>query len=413
MKNNVEHHSELMLSLERDIFRAVANMPVRRPWIEAEKKQIVRTAKKCIGFRDEWVPELKVECVSRTENGRCSVEKLRAISWDGCCNAAHLWLPQQPGKDAIPLVLLCCGHGIRGKQTPCYQAMAYRLTQEGVAVLVPDNIGQGERAPMGHRNSVVPFQCGISVQGLIVMETVGWLHWVFQDERFDTAKICAIGNSGGGVLTLFLSAFMGDTLAAVSSSGYPSTFEFIARKEKNHCHCNILPGIVGELEMWQLYSCFSPRPLFLFQGKHDNLFPVDLFYVTCRKVQQAYDIQGAGPAFRSEVVSGHHSWDKNRREILADFLRDVLERESGGAEIASKYSPPGNCYDSWPPEALDTDSLARQVTGREGANHDELYKIYCPSLEDHEAILPRGVSYRRYAAHVKAFLKSPKKQNAR
>ena len=84
------------------------------------------------------------------------------------------------------------------------------------------------------------------MQGLIVSETLGWLQWLAARKDIDATRLAAVGNSGGGTLTVFL-AVLAPELAALSSSGYPSTFEFIARKEKRHCDCNILPGIVGEL----------------------------------------------------------------------------------------------------------------------------------------------------------------------
>jgi len=77
-----------------------------------------------------------------------------------------------------------------------------------------------------------------------------------------------------------MGALCRDDFAAIASSGYPSTFDFIARKEKQHCHCNLLPGIVGELEMWHVYGAIAPKPLFLFQGNGDHFFPVDLFHHT-------------------------------------------------------------------------------------------------------------------------------------
>jgi len=144
--------------------------------------------------------------------------------------------------------------------------MARQITRHGVLVLVPDNIGQGEREPMGTAIVSKPFACGLSVQGLIVMETLAWVKWASQHPDVDPQHLAAIGNSGGGTLTVFLAALCPE-LAVLSSSGYPSTFEFVARKEKRHCYCNILPGILNELEMWQLLGCFAPKPQFPVHGR--------------------------------------------------------------------------------------------------------------------------------------------------
>ena len=67
--------------------------------------------------------------------------------------------------------------------------------RRGAAVLCPDNLGQGEREPMGHTDCVKPFACGTSVQGLIVAETLGWIAWAREQARFDRQRLAAIGNS--------------------------------------------------------------------------------------------------------------------------------------------------------------------------------------------------------------------------
>ncbi len=194
-------------------------------------------------------------------------------------------------------------------------------------VLVPDNIGQGEREPMGHRDCVKPFACGLSVQGLIVMETLGWVKWASRQPTVGLPRMAAIGNSGGGTLTLFLAALCPE-LAVLSSSGYPSTFEYVARKEKKHCHCNILPASSAKLEMWQLLGCFAPRPLFIFMGSLDTLFGQDLFYQVSREVRDVYRSLDAEKAFQAKLFPGEHSWDERRIQALGAYLATRISPRS-------------------------------------------------------------------------------------
>ena len=76
--------------------------------------------------------------------------------------------------------------------------MAEYLASSGIAALVPDNIGQGERHFMGHYSAPGVFECGLTVQGLIVMETIGWLNWIRKQRNFNIEKIAVCGNSGEG-----------------------------------------------------------------------------------------------------------------------------------------------------------------------------------------------------------------------
>jgi len=396
---------ELLDSLDRRIHAAVLRIPQRRPWIAQERDEIRRVIRECLGVRDEWIPTVKADVGSETRCGPVSVQTLRATSWPRCFSPAHLFLPTATSAGSLPLVILCCGHGQGGKQAPGYQAMARLLASMGMAVLVPDNLGQGERAPMGHRDVVAPFRCGISLQGLIVMETIGWLRWALADTRFDRARIAAIGNSGGGTLSMFLGALCGDDLAALSSSGYPSSFAFIAAKEKKHCHCNLLPGIVGQLEMWQVLGCFAPKPMFLFQGRMDPLFPEDIFDVTCRKIQRVYGLRNAESAPKTSVFPGEHPWDDERRLALAAFLADTLGAASeANPQTLTPGGVVGNCYSPWPEQAISTEDLAAQVTGIATRENDRLYEVYFPQLAAYPDMELRRVKFRQLAAQQQAFL---------
>ncbi len=396
--------SDTISELERALRLAGANTGSWRPWIASEREAIVAAARECLGLRDEWVPSIRAEPAAESSLGSIVVQHLRSESWRGCLGAAHLFMPRDTAPAPRPLVLLCCGHARDGKRGQGYQDMAWRLAHMGCAVLVPDNLGQGERNPMGHRDVLMPFACGLSLQGLIVMETAAWIDWALADGRFDATRIAAIGNSGGGTLTTFLGAIFGDRLCALSSSGYPCRFDYIALKEKKHCHCNILPGIVGRLEMWQLYGGFAPKPLFLFQGRNDPLFPEDIFHSVRRKVHHAYEQAGAADACRTAVFDGGHSWDTQRIEAMAVFIGQVMNLDPAAKPPHPLTEPFDRCHETWPDDALDTDTLACRLAGRRPAGIHELSDVYLPGLESRgEVRLPR-VGGRQLAAQMTAFL---------
>lgn len=399
---------DLFAVYEKRFSQAMATLPPRKPWREEEREEILSIVKRSLGIKEAWIPEIKTRIA--TVSARCgfSVEHLQFTSWPGCIGAASLYLPEGGAAAPVPVVILACGHGAGGKQAEPYRLMAESLALNGIAVLVADNLGQGERTPMGHADPVQVFGCGLTVQGLIVMEMIGWLNWLRAQARFDSSRIAAIGNSGGGALTLFLGALRRDELAVISSSGYPSTFEFIARKEKKHCHCNLFPGLVGELEMWQVYGCIAPRPLFLFQGGGDSLFPCDLFQQTARKVYTAYERRGAENHFQACVVEGGHSWDALRHRMLTEYLCGKLGvsfDKSKIAESAPPLPPYFKTFETWPAEALTIDGLARHLSGRVStATH--LWEVFEPakSLVSEENPFLRGDA-RQILAQFEAFLK--------
>jgi predicted esterase len=394
---------------ERRFAEARLRMPVRNPALPGDRRAIVAVTKACLGVRDSWVPKIDATPVREVTFDGGRVALLRATSWPGVAATALLYLPTEPVGRPTPLVVLCCGHGAGGKLAPGYQRMARHLTRRGAAVLCPDNLGQGERAAMGHADCVKPFACGTSVQGLIVLETLGWIAWAREQARFDRQRLAAIGNSGGGTLTVFLAALCPE-LAVLSSSGYPSTFEFIARKEKKHCHCNLLPGIVGQLEMWQLLGAFVPRPIFLFQGTLDSLVPQDLFCHMASRVRDVYRSRKAEAVCRAAMLHGEHPWDAVRTVALGDFLTQRLglrrpaKRDDANELLLTEHD---RCYERWPAEAVDTDRLAEQLTGRRIDAPLKLWDVFPPAVAAEalaEDFTTRG-STRQIFAQFEAFLK--------
>ncbi len=396
---------------ERRFARAVADRSARDPI--GDRAALRCLLKQCLGIRDEWMPEISAEPVRVTEHDGFRIEHLRGTSWPGVAVSAYLYIPDDADLRDNPFILQCCGHGSGGKQNPGYQLMARHLARHGACVLVPDNIGQGEREWMGHREPVAPFYCGTSVQGLVVMEALGWLAWARTNERFDNIRMGAAGNSGGGHLTRNLAA-LDDRLAALSSSGQASTIAYTAQKERRLCHCALVPGIVNAMEMWQQYGCFAPRPLFLFNGREDHLFPWDLFRQTARKVRAVYVAAGAEAAFRESTPSGGHSWDASRRALLADFFVDALSlprtaalRDAADEDLLDEAT--GSCFQG-PPDGITTDELARVLTGVEVPSGLKLRDVFPPEVE-----IPGDVAghdeIEQVFAQFEAFLKPIDDQN--
>lgn len=372
---------------ERRFAQVLADLPKRLPWTENGRTEIVSQVKQCLGFRENWIPEIRAEAARIKEEDGFRIEFLQASSWPGVAASALLYVPGSETGKPRALVVLCCGHGANGKLTPGYQKMARHLVQRGAMVLCPDNIGQGERVAMGHANVVTPFACGISLQGLIVMETIAWVRWALGDSRVDPVRVGAVGNSGGGTLTLFLGALCPE-LAVLSSSGYPSTFAHLGYKERKHCHCNILPHVVGELDMWQILGCFAPRPLFIFQGRRDSLFPFDLFMQVSRKVRHVYTCLGVEENFAAEITPGEHSWDDHRCLLLGDFLTRHLDLSG------DRVAPPAEdsllettdvCWPSWPQDAVTADELACRLTGVRPDPNLKLWDVFPPDVFPSEA----------------------------
>ncbi|MDD4539452.1 MAG: hypothetical protein PHT80_10600 [Lentisphaeria bacterium] len=362
---------------ERRIFAALSRQPIRNLTSDQDRCEVRALLERSLGLARIPEPTMRVSVMDEKSLGGCHLQCLAGTSWPGATVTAHLYLPDTP--PPWPVVLVCCGHGDLGKTT--YAPMGLRLARQGAAALINDNIGQGERMPMGHGQVTTPFALGFSVQGMIVRESLAWLQWLKQDRRF--TRLGAAGNSGGGTLTMCLAA-LSDDLAALVSTGYPSSFELIARKQKRHCHCNLFPGAIGRFDMWELYALFAPRPLLIMQGRYDNLFLLDSFLATARKIKHIYQALGAATAFASAVPDGQHSWDAPRRQRVGDFfathfgIRKPLPDDEDCREpiLDASFAP---CQPSWPADALDANALAGSFTGTHLDPLPNLWDIYPPA----------------------------------
>lgn len=349
---------------------------LKMPSTDSDREKIISDVKKILGYKDGLVPTIhNVEEVMREEKENFTVTQLRYESWDDFYSAATLYMPKTESK--VPLVFIFCGHSKFGRLSAGPQIMADHLAQLGFAVMMQDNIGQGDRVPFGHADVVAPFYCGLTVQGLILMESVALINYMAEDPRIDKTRIGACGNSGGGTLTLFLAA-LGDKLTALCSSGYPSEFSYIHTKEKNHCHCNLLPGCAVGPDMWEVYSTFVPRPLMIEQGEQDALIPHDMFMRTGRKIAHTYLQNGVRDNFRCKHARTIHMWCEDDRRLISQFFIDNFKTGNNEKVVESEFPLHSEhwCID-FPENAITTDELAQRLTGikmPKGTRFEDIYK---------------------------------------
>ena len=374
---------EVFDEYERRFAFARAARPMTRPWMETDRAEILAGVKKMLCWNEELVPNVgNLQEQNRKDYVNYYTAECIYPTWEKFWGSATLFMPKTEEK--VPLVFVCCGHGEDGRRTQSYQAMGHRLASLGMAAIVMDNIGQGDRAKdptlfktADHWYSIAPFYCGLTLQGMIVMETVGLIRKMAKDDRF--SKLAACGNSGGGTLTMFLAA-MAPELSVLSSSGYPSEMAYLLAKERRHCACNLLEGCANGPEMWEIYSIFAPKPLLLEGGKLDNLIPLDLAHRNARKVKNTY-IQCDSNNFTFQLTNTKHSWDLEDLNLISGFLCENLLGYT--PEAATEINNVAATPVTMPDVMLTTDQLAQALTGKTMPEGTKLCDIYPPLFEGH------------------------------
>lgn len=346
-------------------------------YIPEQKDEIIQTVKDVLKFDDSLIPEIKIHDVQEQIFEGLTVKHLLFESWKDFYGVSSLFVPGESVPRPAPLIVVCPGHGGLGRLTDSYQKMALNLAKKGAYVLLLENIGQGCRSDFGHYDVPEAFYCGLTVQGLIIAETRAWIKYMQNEDYIDNSRIGATGNSGGGTLTQFLCA-LEPTLSAVASSGYPSEYHYIAEKEYKHCDCNIFPGIIGKLEMWEVYSIFAPKPLFLSTGCYDQLIPLEYFNRNARKINRIYSALNKSETFKSAVTKTTHSWDTEDLKVISAFFKDVFNLPSDCDYESNNLILPDDVKFTFPQNAISTAQLAEALTGKSAPEGIQLYDIYKP-----------------------------------
>lgn len=297
-----------------------------------------------LGFQIGAPVHLNVQVIERVDRGDFVREKILLHTAPGVEMPVYLLLPK--GSDGLlPTVLAFAGHGYGAKdivglwedgserENPDgYHAdFAIALCRRGFAVAAPEIACFGERqtdfsylttgqsAPTSCAHAaMLALHLGGSVAGMRVRDGRRLVDYLETRPECDTARLGAMGISGGGMHTLFSTAIDTRIKAAVIS-GYFSTFRD-SILAMSHCACNFVPGLARFGEMYDLVGLLAPRPLLVEAGSHDPIFPIDAVQRSVARAQEVYAVFGAGPV-QTDYFEGRH---RISGRLAYDFLAGQL-----------------------------------------------------------------------------------------
>ncbi|MDA0709242.1 MAG: acetylxylan esterase [bacterium] len=226
------------------------------------------------------------------------------------------WYLLPRGEGPFPLALLPHGHDKNGKDTYVGIApddasrgkiaaedrdVALQAVRNGYAAVSPGVRGQGGigipdvNGRHGDRDCRSQFMhailAGRTAMGERVWDMMRLIDWAQDMPEIDTTRILVMGNSGGGIVTLYTAAADTRVTMAVPSCSYCT---FVGQTGLiHHCDCNAVPGILRFGEIWDVAALIAPRHLCIVNGRKDSLFPTEEVGLAATRIQALYQVAGA------------------------------------------------------------------------------------------------------------------------
>ncbi len=271
----------------------------------------------------------------------------------------NLYVPDGPGP--FPAVLSPCGHYPLARMYPDYQFVYMNLALSGFVVLAYDPVGQGERRQYWNPETgvtdiddpvyehslpgTVLLLLGENLTGYRVWDGIRGIDYLLSRPEVIPDKIGCAGHSGGGTLTLFISAVDERVQCAVVNEGgtihrWPMEAPMWSHIPSPDIEQNLLPSAIHGIDMCDLHQAIAPRPLL---ALIENSSP--RFEQTAAHIRQRYRQLGVAERFATGEANDPHAWTVKLRLATTDWLcRWFYSRPGPTSEPAFEAEKPETLY---------------------------------------------------------------------
>lgn len=299
------------------------------------------------------------------------IEKLLYEAFDNFWVSAVMYRPSRtPAGTRRPAMVMPVGHWWAGKNNEMYQRMMRLMARRGIICVSYDNCGQGERiehfspvvrdnmqylldihpkdAPVPYTLSDAPrhgflwsnnvtsshsmigepgYLCGVHLNTLTAIAGKRMVDYLITRKDVDSAKIGAMGASGGGADTRFLAAYDPRIALAVPTSILSSNRSHTGG-DADQCFFFTMNHEFTQIDLLILHA---PKPLLIIsssEDEHDSEGVAEYY----RPFWKALN-KGENVAFGTG--QGKHGFPQESRKIIAEFIlkhfmgdsRPVLDAE--------------------------------------------------------------------------------------
>jgi poly(3-hydroxybutyrate) depolymerase len=295
--------------------------------VETRLREVRRIVRRCLHLAPGSIPGKPLRVAERkaVQFEGFSIQPVAIERVRGWYITAHLYIPDGITEPA-PALIHVHGHSYQGKSAGFYARRCRGLARRGFVVLFVDFPGADEREPTGHA-LWYPNMANLPLQRIMVEDNSAALSYLASLPFVDGKRIGVTGSSGGGNQTVFFSVVDQRVAAAAPTNAPCMIAEHAAAGSGAYCHCEAIPGLVAAgVEYHDLLAAIAPRPLRVFAGIRDPLFPIIGARKAVAEAAVAYGALGERGRCTLEEHYCDHSCPAAMREGTYRFFERTLKR---------------------------------------------------------------------------------------
>ena len=289
------------------------------------------------------------------------IEVLRFQSRPNFWVTASLYVPTT-GSGPFPGIISPCGHSANARIYTSYQLTYLDLVRSGFVVLAYDPVGQGERRqywnPQTRVSEVgrtVTWEHSLPGQLLLlvgedlthyrVWDGMRAIDYLLTRPEVDAKRIGCTGQSGGGTLTLFISALDERVQCAAANEGgsghrWPVEIRPETRLETGDTEQHFFPAGIYGIDKCDLHVAIAPRPLLITIENFNSDFTG-----AAQHIRERYRLLGVPGKFATEEATDPHAMSFKLRLATTNwFCRWFYGREGPKDEPDYQVEPAENLY---------------------------------------------------------------------
>lgn len=285
--------------------------------------------------------EITARIVSRIARTGYGIENVVYESLPDFPVTANIYLPDT--KPPYPAVLVPCGHTENGKAADAYQRVCILLAKNGIAALIFDPIGQGERKqvlkrdesgrslPVGLFKStgehmvagVGPVPLGKNLATYCIWDGMRGIDYLQSREDIDASRIGCTGNSGGGNLTSFLMSLDDRIVCAAPGNFITTTRIKNERPGPGDAEQNIFGQTLFGIDHPDFLMMRAPRPALILAATQDFV-PIEGSWIAFRQAKRLYSRLGYSERIDLAESDAKHGYNSELRVAMVRWMRRWL-----------------------------------------------------------------------------------------